>query len=221
MTRKIYALVLLIACCSIARAQHNGQHRWGIGLDLLGPTIEYPTVGIDGWVQLDDHFWINGEAGYGGRPDYYESDPFYGGSAWRYHVSAQLFYDAVSKPYFSWFVGTGPHWMEVGDELGRGFVYNMPEGALTAHSGADFRLTRFGLLSTTGVRFILGRITLGTRVHIPVYYARTSFSNLQDPILVVDYMPVRIRNDQEKISGIRMSSGLSFHFGLALGRREK
>jgi hypothetical protein len=111
--------------------------------------------------------------------------------------------------------------MAAGDHLSRGFIYNMPEGALTVHYGADFRVTRLGLQYTTGVRFIVSRVTMGIRVHLPVYYARTRFENIENPLLVLDYEPVRIRNHQEHVSGIRVALGLSFHMGVALGKRRE
>jgi hypothetical protein len=218
MNRILLILSLIMLGYISSEAQRDPRYNWGLGVDFFGPSMSYTTVCVDGWIEWKKNFWINAEVGFGDRNHRYNAGPLYGNDAWRFYLSSQLMYDAVRRHYFTFFVGTGPYWMEAGDDLSRGFIYNMPEGALTVHDGADFRVTRLGLQCTTGVRFIVSRVTMGIRVHIPVYYAHTMFENIEDPLLVVDYEPTRIRNYQEKISGIRASSGLSFHLGVALGK---
>jgi hypothetical protein len=139
----------------------------------------------------------------------------YAGAARKVTLSGQLFFNGVHKSYFSWFVGTGPYWLDVDAEVGKGFIYNMPEGAMTAHSGAQMHLSRLGLRTTTGIRFFVGPITMGVRLHVLAYHAKTRFDRIENPLLVLEYKPPEIRSYQEAVSEFRHSPSLTIHVGIA------
>ncbi len=212
--------ICCLCCAGLSFSQSMLPGQWGVEPGAPGPALKYPVISLGIWVAVKERTRASLEGGYFAThqpPLSGDLNLLYRHSTERHYIMAQYFYVIDKGIYHEWFIGTGPYWMQARATLGKGFVYNLPPGALTAFSGARFALSRVGLVTTTGVAIRMAKMTFGARLHFPVYYAQTAFTNLQKPLTVVNYTPATIRSYQEQVSRIQASWGLTLHFGYAFG----
>jgi len=71
--------------------------------------------------------------------------------------------------------------MSMQAEVGRSFIYDLPKGAFTARSGAEYHLRRYGILPGIGLTTYTGRTSFGVRAQLPVFNEKSEFENIQNP----------------------------------------
>lgn len=204
----------------------SAQETWlkdNLGLDfgIPGPSLKFPSVSLGIWTAASERSWLGLEAGYGGRGLLIKRNKFdrtYRESHERYFVSTQYGYVIRSKSQYIHYLTIGMYYMSMNAEIGRGFIDDMPAGAITAHSGAEYHVWRLGILPGTGIRAFTGCVSFNAQVQIPIYYEESSFENIQNPLLVVDLDPNEVQEYQHKVSHISAGFVISIRAGLVFKR---
>jgi hypothetical protein len=195
---------------------------FGFELSVPGPAFKYPAVSLGAWTSLSEKSVLGIEAGYGGRGLFFRReriDNTFQQTHRRYFVSVLYGYHLDASPWTHYDLTVGPYYMSMQAEIGQSFIDNMPEGALTAHSGADYQVKRYGILPGIGLRAFTGRASFGFRAQFPIFYEESDFENIQNPLLVLDFDPYEIEDYQREVSQISVGFVLSVSLGITFFRR--
>lgn len=203
-------IVLFVGVALPISAQMREMRVYQKGVLVGGPgmSMKYPiwTAGV--WHATGPRSWMQLTAGLSGRGQLIErssTDALFRESLRRMGVSLQYMYTDNREQIVQPFVSGGAYWMHIRAEVGKNFIYDMPRGAMTVHDGAHFSARRFGVLPGFGLRVHLHPVCLETQMMLPIYYESSSFRNVKDPLLVVDFVPETIRHYQR--GGDRINAG--------------
>lgn len=221
---KIISIVGLLNWMPLELAAQE-WHNQSFGFELGYPGISgrFSVIHLTGWYAPSEQNRIEASIGYGGKGRFIERnqlDRKYNQTLERFTASVQWFYNLHTEPSFLTYAGAGPFYAKHKAEIGQSYIFDMPEDAITAHSGAHYELRRIGLLPSSGVKFFAGNVTFDLRLHIPLFYEKSTFSDIEEPLLVVDFEPYELHDYQKKVDQLGVRVAFDVSIGFALQKRK-